>query len=287
MPGTRAVRCLAAGPIALELAAPPALVPHVDALLAGVEIAPSPTRLHLTLELSLISASRADRPRQPRFHPAADGALVDRSVAWDARLTLSPGHAHAAFALRDLSEFGPRGERFTALWVAGALRVALAMTAPVIGGLLLHGAALADPAGRGHAFVGKSGAGKTTMRGRLPGWRLLADDAALVLPDDRGGWSIAGTPIPGRERLPRSTHAHPLAALVFLEPRAPSLGLTAISQADALASLLGRILYFAPPDPLVLDSAAALVDAVPAHRLASSLEHDLAPALSPALVEAP
>ncbi|MCK7475976.1 MAG: SPASM domain-containing protein [Rhodopseudomonas palustris] len=94
--------------------------------------------------------------------------------------------------------------------------------APLAGGrgprrLLLHGAAIADRE-RAVVFVGRSGAGKSTVSRRLPA-AALGDDGVLVLPR-RGGFAVYGTPLTQlprrRDRQALATRGLPLRALLLL-----------------------------------------------------------------------
>jgi hypothetical protein len=83
-------------------------------------------------------------------------------------------------------------------------------------GIVLHAAGMVY-AGKGVAFVGVSGAGKSTISGLAagrPGWAGLSDDRVILrLP---GKAAIHGTPWPGDARLAVNDSA-PLAGLLFLE----------------------------------------------------------------------
>jgi len=224
----------------------------------------------------------------PRFTPDADGVLHDRSEAWDATLAVTePARARAELALR-LRRTEPHVRRELAL---AALRCTLATVAPLLpggGGLLVHGAALATEGGA-LVFVGASGQGKTTMTRRLAGWRVLADDAALVNVTDDGAL-VAGTPLRGKEGLPRDGHPAPLRGIVVLDKGAAELALTALSPAEATAALVPRVFWYAAAPELearVLDTIASLVLRVPCWRLSSSLAHDVAPALLEVLEPSP
>ena len=239
------------------------------------------TSLHLTLSVSCDRTSRRALPRLPAFTVEGD-RLVDRSQGWDAELHFTPRRIMARFELVDVAVFEvPWASQLMALNVAAALRVALGMAAPLAGALLFHAAAL--EATSAALFLGASGQGKTTMASRLPGWRLLADDAVLVWRDPTGWWA-SGTPLPGKEALPRSLTPAPLSALIFLEPSSPSLALTPLSAGEAGFLLMSRLHWFGEPTPALVSLGAALANDVQAHRLSSSLAHDVAAPLS-ALVQ--
>jgi len=84
-------------------------------------------------------------------------------------------------------------------------------------GVELHGCGVIDADGRGHLFVGQSGAGKTTTA------RLWADDAKEIVSDDRvivredgDGMRMFGTPWHGEAEMSSPTSA-PLAAVYLLQ----------------------------------------------------------------------
>ncbi len=225
------------------------------------------------LRLTLHRGNPTSSQRHPTFTDR-NGVLVDESSGWLSKIHFSPGVTRATFALRDQSEFGRAGDAYMAKWVAGAVRVALALVAPRVGGLLLHGAASSS----GIALLGPSGAGKTTLARRLSG--ALCDDALLVFKRDR--WRLSGTPVPGREGLPRSGAEATLATLVHLVPAQP-LAMAPLSEAQALSALLQRVLYFTAPDAAFFATAHDLVRSVRSYRLTSSLDDDVTPLLAASL----
>ena len=292
--GVSAWPTLVVGPIALAVEADPFFAPWIDELWAECRVPDAdalgtregPARHRLTVRLERCAIPRDGLPRTPAF-AASDGRWVDRSAGWEATLRTGTEATTLSFGLREVMPSGPIGDPYRRQWVASALRVALAMAAPSVGGLLVHGAALEGPPGV--VFLGASGAGKTTMAARLRPWRLLADDAALVYPLGERSWSVVGTPAAGRERLARDLQPARLDALVHLVPGA-LLALAPLADAEAFAALLPRILWFAPPGDRVLAAAQALIDAVPSRRLASTLADDVRPLLvssTPRIVEAP
>lgn len=276
-----AERVLVIGPMRVALhAAEPWSHPLGELLSGYLPGAPGRPRHRLAIVLGRATRSHHGQPRQASWR--REGACwVDQSEMWDASIERAPdGAVWARFALRDDPplEEATRPVVRKAL-VAAALKVTLAHVAPWFDGLLLHASALARPDGRGLVFGGPSGQGKTTMRTRLPGWRALSDDAALVYPDD-DGWRVAGTPLAGREGFPRRAEEVPLAGVVHLEKGADRLSLAPLAHGEALHALLARTFYFAPPDAGVLAAATALALAIPSLRLRSSLGHDPTPLLS-------
>jgi hypothetical protein len=146
--------------------------------------------------------------------------------------------------------------------------------------LLVQGAALVEPeSGRAVLFLGPSGAGKTTMGCRLPGWQVLADDTVWLARRDVE-WVVSGTPLRGKEGNPRSGTPVAVSALVALVPAAPALSVVRLSEADAMREILARIFWCVADARLeaqLVDVAHAVVATVPSVRLLSSLTHDVAP----------
>ncbi len=85
-------------------------------------------------------------------------------------------------------------------------------------GVEVHGCGVVDTSGRGHLFVGQSGAGKTTMA-RLwqdnPGITILSDDRIILRQIDKKLW-MYGTPWHGETML-ASPERVPLTRIYFLE----------------------------------------------------------------------
>ena len=136
-------------------------------------------------------------------------------------------------------------------------------------GVELHSCGVIDRNGRGHLFVGVSGAGKSTTA------RLWADDAAGIVSDDRvivrereGGMWMYGTPWHGEAELSIAT-AVPLAG-VYLLVQAESNALRPLSHAAAVARLFGCTFpLFHDRDALdfTLAFLARLASAVPVREL--------------------
>jgi hypothetical protein len=153
--------------------------------------------------------------------------------------------------------------------------VLLAAAAARRGGLLVHGAGLVRH-GRGYLFVGRSGAGKTTLARRHAG-AALCDEGTLVV-GAGDGFVVAGTPLHQLPGAPRAAGgaAAPLAGLLFLT-RGRRTVATRLRPVLAAAGLAGRHLQFLPllPPALAaraLATAAALAARVPAGRLARTRE---------------
>ncbi len=272
------------GPWHLEVAAPRSHATHVEHLLGSY----SPCQAlesQRTLVLRLDAPGPLPWPHSgpPRFRADVPTIFVDESDAWVARLTVHDGGLDAHFLLRDeIPSTGTPLEVVRRELVMSALKATLAFAAPTVGGLLLHASALVRPDGMALAFAGPSGEGKTTMTKRLS-WPSLADDAVLVYPshapDAPDHWLVTGTPLRGREGLPRSGTPHRLGALCHLA-KATSFSLAPMPRAAAFSALMKRIIHFGAPNARLLDIAAHLVSTVPNFALSSSLSDDLHMALS-------
>lgn len=290
--------CLARsfGPLRVDVRASGAEAACVGELLRGVAFSEerieravaTPTEVEVVM--STVSGSRRGLPRVPHFsRRAGEEGLFDASEGWEARFLAGREGVSCEFGLVDVEAFEtPWRERLRELNVAAALRVALGLAAPHAGGLLLHGAALSEPLrGGAMVFLGPSGEGKSTMASRLPGWRLLADDAVLVWcerePGEgfeaRGRWFATGTMLPGKERLPRFVTRAPLGAVVALEKGAAELSLLRRTPGAALTAILQRVLYFADPDERIFGLVERLAREVAFASLASSLHHEVEPLL--------
>lgn len=274
---------LVVGPFAVEIRASEPWADVLPELLSGY-VPGVQRRPTYGVSIALERARRSHHGFARFAHFRRDGdAWIDSSEMWDAHIALAPDGVSARFALCDDPPVGdsPRSVLRRAL-VAGAIKVTLALAAPRYDGLLVHAAASVRPDARALVFCGPSGEGKTTMPCRLSGWRTLSDDVALLYRDASrrdAGWRVSGTPLRGREGLPRRAEDAPLAGIVHLAKGSPALALEPLDTGGALAAMLSRIFYFAAPDAAVLSVASATIEAVPSHRLRSSLEHDPAPLL--------
>jgi hypothetical protein len=136
-------------------------------------------------------------------------------------------------------------------------------------GVELHSCGVIDRHGRGHLFVGVSGAGKTTTA------RLWAEDAAGIVSDDRvivrehnGAMTMFGTPWHGEAELSMATGV-PLAG-VYLLVQSSENALKPLSHAAAIAGLFRctfPLFHDATALDFTLSFLARLVDAVPVREL--------------------
>jgi hypothetical protein len=213
------------------------------------------------------------------FRVAGDGALVHDGPVWALAVRgLGPGETPVA-DVRFRRAVGERGVYPEALVML--LRALTATISVLDGALLVHASALV-PAGGSAALVcvGPSGHGKSTMLARLPTAAALADDTVLLHRAAPGDWRVYGTPFAGKERRPRLGGPAPVARVLALEPHAPELRLEALAPGAAFREVIARTFWFAREGELsarLMALAHALVAELPVHRLASSLDHDLAP----------
>ena len=105
-------------------------------------------------------------------------------------------------------------------------------------GVEVHGCGVVDPSGRGHLFIGQSGAGKSTMAKLwkdTPGVTILSDDRIILRQIDKKLW-MYGTPWHGEAMLASPERA-PLTRIYFLEKGNKN---ELVSLRDSLA--LGRLI---------------------------------------------
>jgi hypothetical protein len=125
-------------------------------------------------------------------------------------------------------------------------------------GVELHSCGVIDHQGRGHLFVGMSGAGKSTTA-RLWGAQaagIVSDDRVIVREHDGAMW-MHGTPWHGEAELSMNAAA-PLAGVYLLHQSAGN-ALNPIDRADAVARLFGCTF---PPfyDPQAVAFTLAFLD---------------------------
>jgi hypothetical protein len=148
------------------------------------------------------------------------------------------------------------------------IRAALALLAFEAGGLLFHAAGLARR-GRGFAFFGYSGSGKTTVARVSTDALILNDDLVVLLPQ-AAHWDMIATPFSNPTQVTTAgPQVVPLAALyrleqdrrVFVEPIEPA---TALAEVIASSPVIS-----ADPDRAagLLARLEQLVAAVPVQRL--------------------
>lgn len=140
-------------------------------------------------------------------------------------------------------------------------------------GVELHSCGVIDPHGRGHLFVGVSGAGKTTTarlwEGAASG--IVSDDRVIVrevVKDDRSAMWMFGTPWHGEAEL-SMPEGVPLAG-VYLLVQSEANALRALDPAEAVARLFRcafPLFYDGDALDFTLSFLARLVASVPVREL--------------------
>jgi hypothetical protein len=147
------------------------------------------------------------------------------------------------------------------------LRILLSLKLLPESGFLLHAATVVR---EGHSFVfmGRSGAGKSTVARHSPAGTVLTDEISL-LRKINGVWHACGTPFWGEFRAGGQNRVFPLAGIHALV-QAPANQFEPLDPRAALRELLGNVLFFsAEPrhrEPL-LKATSEIAGAVPFYRL--------------------
>jgi hypothetical protein len=147
------------------------------------------------------------------------------------------------------------------------LRILLSVLLVERRGCLLHAATVVR-GGKAYVFMGRSGAGKSTVASLAPAGSVLTDEISLLRCDE-GTWRAYGTPFWGEFRADGQNRAAPLAGILALA-QAPRNRVQRIPPRQALAGLLGNTLFFAPgrePRERLLGILAGLLQSVPVYRL--------------------
>ena len=135
--------------------------------------------------------------------------------------------------------------------------------------LLLHSAGIVRR-GRGYLFVGRSGAGKSTVAELSAGSvEVLSDDANIASFPAGAEPTMSGTPCCGDFSPPGRNETAPLNALYFLR-QAPTNRRTVLPRAEALRRLLQCVVFFeesVTATEVILDSATELCSRVPCYEL--------------------
>jgi hypothetical protein len=262
-------------------------VTEVDYLIAGLRVrldddCDTATRAELAARLPEFQIPRAGEPEVILSAQPCDG-FVDLSLSDKGVLTSRERDGNGGETIRI------RRTDFDGTWCSARRRATCRYTAPFPslnaffrivcsyallekGGLLLHASSVVS-GGRAFAFVGHSGAGKTTMARLAAPRPVLSDEVTALRPRARGGASSSPpafdcfpTPFWGDMERVRAGSAAPLALIGFPvhaesgEPR-----LRKASEADAFSQLLHCVFAFdlsGNEKASVLEAAAAILRAV-------------------------
>ena len=271
---------------------------RLDSLVAAPATGPPDTRVERASRAALDARWRAARPR-PLLERRVAGGGIGLTVQHDAAAgyrVWAPRHGAWVVAPdgRTVTGAAPSGPRWR--WERLVLAQALPLASVLQGMEVLHASAVSLD-GRAVAFLGRSGAGKTTLATRLlaRGARLLTDDVLAVTTDGATVWGHRGGAVAridveavrgmtaaeraalGRVeargakwhvRPPTGPERVPLGALYVLSGEGGGTGVT-VRPVDPVdpGLLLGSAFlpYLAGPDRLrrQLDMAAAIAAGVP------------------------
>ena len=152
--------------------------------------------------------------------------------------------------------------------IDSVLRIIHSLILAKQGGFLLH-AASAIRGGQASLFAGVSGAGKTTISRLAPSdATLLTDEISYVIRGEQA-YCACGTPFAGELARVGENVSAPIKA-VFLLEKGPDNRIEAVSEAEAVRSLLRHVLFFADDGALVNEvfrSVCEFVNQVPVRRL--------------------
>jgi hypothetical protein len=149
------------------------------------------------------------------------------------------------------------------------LRAEVALQLLERGGIMLHASSVGLE-GRGHVFMGASGAGKSTVSRMLTaaGAAAVSDEITALMPDgERGSWSVTGTPF----RLGHPSEL-PLQALWCL--RHGPLGVRELTKTRALKEVVNNLRLNVVGEVEMSASlrvAAELVNTLPTYELSFGL----------------
>ena len=190
-------------------------------------------------------------------HPVFDGKnAAFRDQNFKGVIDLDRGHAWLKFASQHLVE---EAEYF--------IRVVCALLAFERGGMLFHAAGVQRD-GKGYAFFGLSGSGKTTVARNSPTGSVLNDDLLLLQPQ-AVGWRMDATPFWNPTQVTPQLCSAPLAALLRLV-QAKSVSLEKLPGALAYAELVANApIINSNPDQAgaLLGRVGQLLAQVPAYKL--------------------
>ena len=168
-------------------------------------------------------------------------------------------------------EIAPRSAHFSGVKneyeLDSLLRVLLSVVLLSRRGFLLHAATVVR-GGKAYVFMGRSGAGKSTVASLSSVGSVLTDEISL-LRCTGGTWHAYGTPFWGEFRAEGQNRCVPLGGICELI-QAPLNRKEQMPARQALAALLGNTLFFAgsrQPREQLLGILLGLIGAVPVSRL--------------------
>ena len=147
------------------------------------------------------------------------------------------------------------------------LRVLLTRLLLPTPGFLLHAATVVQD-GKAYVFMGRSGAGKSTVASLSPPGSVLTDEISLLRRIE-GTWYAHGTPFWGEFRAAGQNRRVPLER-VYALAQAVSNRTEGLAARPALAGLLGNTLFFSAgrqERELLLRAQMSLIESVPVQRL--------------------
>jgi hypothetical protein len=182
------------------------------------------------------------------------------------------GPCEFSYALDDATLFfGSRRAEFLGVRheyaMDSLLRILLTVVLLPQRGFLLHAATVIRD-GRAYIFVGRSGAGKSTVASLSPEGNVLTDEISL-LRYSNGCWQAHGTPFWGEFRAAGSNRQFPVAGIYSLV-QAGSDRVEPLSAKQALRALLPCVLFFTSENDAheaLLKMLLSLIGEIPCHRL--------------------
>lgn len=121
------------------------------------------------------------------------------------------------------------------------IRILLTMALLPKRGFLLHAASIVRD-GRAYIFMGRSGAGKSTVSSLSPKGSVLTDEISLIR-FDRDGWRAHGTPFWGEFRAAGQNQDYSIAGIYCLK-QAKENRLVPLTVKEMLRAILPCVLFF-------------------------------------------
>jgi len=147
------------------------------------------------------------------------------------------------------------------------LRILLTVVLLPRRGFLLHAASIVRD-GRAYIFMGRSGAGKSTVASLSPAGSVLTDEISL-LRFSEGSWQAYGTPFWGEFRAAGTNSHYPVTGIYVLS-QATHDRIEPLSSKEILRALLPCVLFFTSQKrahELLLVMLLNLIEQVPCYRL--------------------